>query len=684
MSYSDVNSEEQVEKVSQQLSPSQEIAKKRIVTRLISAMNQRDQDHDEFDGMSFLENFEFNRKMANSYIPPRKNASDDSIVTGTARSKMKAIVAKIIQLNLDTTVMAFDKNSDEDAGLGFTLSNMLRKSKELDGDPEKLELRLYQLFEQGTVFIGESWTPFTTVDKKIKDISKLDPRNGFEGLDWQESTKTEYRAERILYSTTEVYLGDIRQFDIKKQPYLYTRQIMNYETAKEIFGEWSEWKYVRKGGSKLVEDGSDTIPYNNFRLYDLDQDQVEVIRYEDYPNNEYQIFINGVMMLPPGFPMFWEWDGYSIVKAVLDPISKDFAYGKSLMSEIRFDVEFLDNYLRILLHKSKYSAKPSLANNTGVTLSSKVFDPGQIIKGLDVTKLMPVIQPTGVTSPEFEMYKLIKEQIDSKTVSPAFQGAQQPGSTATEVLEMQKQAQMAISLIIFSVALMEERADWLRLHNILANWTKPIGKDVDEARGMLVEKYRTINVNGVDINGKLGTQKIEIINRIPTQQERWDFSYQALREEKQAKPVKMTRLILPILKQLKYEFFLRCNPSDRPSDALNKVLFKEKMDQAMAYFGQSINIDHFKKSWALTWGENVDQAFTPSNQQMMQMAGAQGMQGGQQGGQGDQSQEQTPAGQIPLSVSGKKKPQPRAGQGSDLGNAIRGNVGGAGAVGLVR
>lgn len=580
--------------------------------RMIRAMNARDQAQDEFDGMTFAENFTFNRKLANSFIPPRKNATDVSVVTGTARAKMKALAANLLKLNLDPNILAFDNNQDEDVNLGHLLADLVRKSNELDGDDEKKVLRLYSLFEQGTVFIGEQWSAFTKMEKKMDKSAKFDPRTGMKVKNWTENAVTDYRCERTMYSMVEVYLGNIKQYEMQKQPFIYTRQVMDYDEARTYFGQWSEWKYVKKGGKRLVDDGTDSLPYNNFRLYDLDQNQVEVIRYEDYANNEVQIYINGTAMLPYGFPFWWSWEGYSVSKHVLDPISSDFAYGKSLMAEIRLQVEVLDEMLRMMLHKTKQSIKPPVSNMTGKALSPRIFDPGVMTIGVDASMIKRLVEHQGVTAPEFNMYQLLKNTIDSQTVSQVFMGQKTQGTTtATEILEMQRQAQNALTLILLSVQLMEERIAWMRLHNILENWTKPIDSTVDDVSKKLVKKYRTVSVDNSSFDGKMGRHKIEMVDYVPTQKERSEYSYKKLTEEMRTKsPIKNSRLILPVLQQLKYTFFVKVNPSDRPSDNLNKVLFREMMDQAMAYFGQSVNMDFLKKRWASTWQINAEDVFS--------------------------------------------------------------------------
>jgi len=650
----------------QPLTNEEQEKKKFIVNRIHDAVSQRYYNWEEFDNMTLTGNWEFNKKMASSFNPPRKNASDVRVVSGTARNKMKSIAAAIVQLNLDSSVYSFDKNNDEDRELGMVCTQLIRKSKQIDGDEEKKLLRIYEMLEQGTCFVGEVWEPTRKVKKNIKNPETLDPSTGFKGLEYEVEYEWEYKATRKLYSTLDVYLGNMREYEMDRQPFMFKTRIMSYDEAATIFGDWEAWKYVKKGkGNNLYDDGSRSIPYNNFNIGQLEQNQVEIIWYEDLPNNEYQIFINGVMMLPMGFPMYWEWDGYSVCKNVLDPISKDFAYGRSFMADIRFDVEVLDEFLRMFIQKTRLSVKPPMANNTGSVLGSKVFDPGQVITGVDPDKIKQIMATNGVTAPEFNMYDLLKSTIDSNSVSPTFQGqTPQTGTTATATLTAQKQAQQQMSLTLFAISLMEEKADYMRLMDILANWTVPVGVKADTVRGVLVDKYRQIHIDDVSVNGKSGSMKVEIVDETPSQEERLQYSYQAKRDAMKSIPVKRARIILEMLKNMKYNFFIRNNPTERESDNLKKILFKEKADQLFAYFPNTVNIDNLQKSWAQTWEEDVNEAFTTGSMPSMnEMALAMGAAGAEQ--------MQPPTDKV--------QPPKKINEGTDLGNSIRGNRGGAGA-----
>jgi hypothetical protein len=588
--------------------------------RLVNSRDTRDSRHYEFDEMNVQEWVEFNAKTANSYIPPRKNATDVAIVTGTAREKMLAIVSNVFKMNLDPEVLAYDKHENEDATLGQAFTNLLKKSNHLEDDEDKKVQRMMYLCEQGTVFLEEAWVPTVKTIKKIKNKAALNPVDGFKGLKWIKKEQVTYKCEKNILDLTQVYLGNILEPEMEKQPYVFTRQVMDYEQASTIYGKWANWKYVRPGIRPMLDTGDDSIPYRDFRLYPLERKQVEVIKYQDAINDEYQIFINGVMMLPINFPLPWEWDGYSITKSVYEYISPFFAYGKSMMAKVRIDAEILDDMLRMLIHKTKQSIKPPMANLSMNVLSPRIYDPGTIWQGLDATKLMKIIDHQGVNSSEFNMYQMIQDNLNKKTVSETFQGqASGQRTTATEILEMQRQAQIALGLVLFAVQRMEEKASYLRLYNILENWTKPIDTKIDETKGRLVKKYKSITIEDVNVEGKMGSMKVNFIDKVPNVMEQERMRQEMMAEEKRSKtPYKRVDISLPLLRMLKYNFVIKVNPSERQSSNLAKVLFREELEQAFTFFPEDTNKDFFKNRFAQVWQENPEEMFTFSTMPAME------------------------------------------------------------------
>src|SRR5581483_7001256 len=134
-----------------------------LQTRLQIARDQRNQNHDEFDGMTYMQWYESNLKGANSFIAPKKNKEDTTFVTGTTRQALLAMIAKISQLNLSPEIKAFDKNDHED---------------------EKKLLRQYELFSQGTAFAEEVWTEEF---RSNKTLNQKKWEGQIKDVDWKEN-----------------------------------------------------------------------------------------------------------------------------------------------------------------------------------------------------------------------------------------------------------------------------------------------------------------------------------------------------------------------------------------------------------------------------------------------------------------------------------------------------------------
>ena len=126
--------------------------------------------------------------------------------------------------------------------------------------------------------------------------------------------------------------------------------------------------------------------------------------------------------------------------------------------------------------KTRKSIAPPYANSSGRMISSKVLLPGRITMRLDANSLQPIGQEgQGATSSEYQMYKLLQDQIDENTVSKQFSGQQgNAGTTAFEVGVLQQQAQKLLSLTVFAMMNLEMKLGYCRLFNVLENYFEPL------------------------------------------------------------------------------------------------------------------------------------------------------------------------------------------------------------------
>ena len=604
--------------------------------RMTTARDARDQARVEFDGMTYVKYCEENRKLANSYIQPKQNREDTNYQSGTIRQKMFSVLASINNLDLSADINVFDRDDIEMADFAQALEDIIWKTEELDNDEEKKLLRQYTLLEQGTAFVNEDWIEKIGIDKTI--TKEFDGKTA----KWNKRMKKLFEgASREIIQNEKVYLGDITQFEMGNQPFVYTVEVLPYSVAEQIYGEWDMWKYVDKRRRHFLssDDAENTLYNSNWLVTEIQDNQVEIVKYQSLPDNEFQIVINSIPMLPIGFPMPWKHGQYSLVKQVYSVISPHFAYGKSFPSVSRLQVAVWDEMLRLMVLKTQKSFKPPMANLTGRVLSSRILMPGVISHGVDPEQFKPMDPEgsRGLTNGEVGALNLIKDQIDQLTVNPTFTGNAPSGSpTATEILEVQRQARVVLGLTVFVCAMLEKKLADLRLMNVLEHWFDPFDDSFDEKRGELKERFRSFSrkapIAGYGMGQRMSRVTQEMKGPMDLLMEEEDVT------EKTGTETRIIELNPDVIRNTKYQFVVTVVPKEKRSSPTNKLMFREMLADVALFDrpqnGVSVDWAYLADRFAINWEENSEKLFKKSSAEemgQMQMAQQQ-MQGGQGAG----------------------------------------------------
>ena len=597
--------------------PQEETYLKGLKSRLETARNNRDTQHEEFDGMDYSSYYYLNEKLANTFIAPKKNREDSNFQSGIIRTKLLALLSSVVNLDLSGDISAFDKNGLKLQGLGDAMEDVILKTNELDLDDEKKLMRQYELLKQGTVFIEEIWDERSKKDKILKGkfTGKLND------VKWNTKIKKAFaHPSRNIIPGINVYLGDISKYNISEQPFIFTVDSMSYEEAELIFGEWDRWENVPKKFESF--DASQTSNTNtvNWRLIDTRENYVEIVRYQDKWNNEFVILLNGVLMTPVGLPLPWGYENYNIVQQNLEPIHIKFAYGKSLVFKIRNKVAILDEMMRLAVLKTQKSFMPPYVNISGRILSNRVLMPGKISHGIAPNTLVPINdkETQGITTSELAMISELQESINAETTSPTFQGQQTKGqTTATEIIELQRQAKLMLGITIFSVSMLEWKLEWLRLQNILKNWFNAEDTIVDEIRGELRSKYRNVSVER-NIEGEgVGRRIIIPTSKIPSAES--IMKAEDIYSQEQGMPIRFIFLNPEEIKSSKLIWQIVIRPRERKTSDVEKLMFRAEMQDA-AIFGPLLNLDYLAEKFASVWNENPKKMFKSMEQLEMQQS----------------------------------------------------------------
>lgn len=614
--------------------------------RLESAKRQKEQAYPEFNGKTYYQYYEENEKIANTNHLDKKENPDDVVVSaGTIEQKLDSLLSHINNLNLSPEVFAFDEDNDRLVSLGVALEDVIRDTEIRDGgdgagDEEKKLGRQRELLKQGTVFVQEEWVRRFEIRKKLK--KDFDGKFKQDADFYSESLELVFEGpSRTLLHGPNVFLGDITKFYQEEQPDMFVLIHSGYEAAKSRYGKFENFQYVNKGkapATNSTEPG--TIYDNKWRLSEVKDEQVEIIQYQCKARDEFQIIINGVLMLPIGFPLsaVSAGGGYNIAKQVYRIFNDKFAYGGSFVGSgsVKEISALIDEMLKLFVLKTRKSITPAYVNTSGRVIDRKVLSPGRISMGLDVQSLVPITgnEVQGITAGESNFLEKMQGLIDKSTVSEQFTGQQGPsGTTATEVNLLQQQAQLTLGLTVAACMFLEKKLAWLRLNNILANWFEPVGNRVAEIEGAraLVNDYRKVTRTNANISGEGPGERSIVVSEDELPSPEVIRKIEHREEEEKGVPVRKIYINPKELRNAKLHWYIVVNSTQRESSPLFKAMFREMLNDliALTQIGSVPNREGVEEEFAKVWGKPRSKLFASQTVDPA-MAGVSAAGGGQQ------------------------------------------------------
>lgn len=609
-----------------------------LQNRLENARRQKINPYPEFGGKTYYQIYNENEKIANTVLDPKKNEDDVIVSAGTVESKLDALLSNINNLDIGPDVFAFDKENARIQELGEALEDIIEETEKLDGeggDEEKKQMRQRELLKQGTVFVQEEWLKIWETKKKLKESynGKFKDFTGWES----EEVLTFDGPSRTLLHGPNVFLGNITEYFMERQPFMFVIIHKDFNWAKTKYGKFENFQYVKSGAVPTDTVNSERTIYDNkWRLTEVTENQVEIVLYQDKPNDEFQIIINGVALLPIGFPLsaVSPRGDYNIVKQIYRPINSNFAYGKSFVSAgaVKEVSALIDEMLKLFVLKTRKSFSPSYINTSGRVISRKVLSPGRITMGIAPDSLHAIgTESQGVTSSEFGVLEKLQELVDKNTVSNQFAGQQgHAGTTATEVVELQRQAKLVLGLTIAACGLLEKKLAYLRLYNILTNWFNPIDTKVVQIGDIRKEinQYRAVQSDATVKYFGQGERHVMVTDQaLPDHK---TIRKQEIEMEKEkGHPVQLFYISPEGLADAKLRWYIVINPKEKETSSFYKMLFREEITDmtSMMNLGSMPNKDGLEEKFARVYGENKTKVFNKSSPPIAAGVGGQGGQG---------------------------------------------------------
>lgn len=586
----------------------------------------------QFDGMGYMRYNETNEMADISFLAPKKNKGDSRITTGTTHEKDSSLVSFFLNMHFEGTVRIFHKDK-ELTELGTALTKLIRKSREQEDYDRKRPNNYRNFVVQGTAFTCEEYQEVWMPDKQIVS-GVVDPLS-MDLVKWVDKgmKRVKYGCVSNMVDGKKVFLEDIREPDIQKQPGVYTVEYVPREQMASIWGKTPRWKNVpytvtpSTTGLGTLASGS---IYSDWIWGEIDFMKCEVIKvYRPY-SQRFQIYINGVPMLKAGFPL------KAVSPSGLVPIAKGdidlmnmFAYSKSEPAKTKIDQAVFDEILQNMIIKSRQAAFVPRANNSGRILTPDMFLGGRLISNIDPTKIPSLLgDNVGITTADFSFYQLFEEQIGKKTISSLLEGNPQTGDmTLGQYMDMQKKQMLKIGGKIDGIINWEKQMLRLRAMNLLAHGYQ---KNTEG-------EYGDITTTDSMQNGSKGLNIFKFTDNLVKSP--YDVRNEELQyKEQNGQEADITYLNPEMMKQIledpDYYICYEVVPVDKNNDKLTQMMFVSMVTQAANLFGMdSLQVDRIKRQYASVMGKSFDELFLSpeevaiKQQQMMQAQAEQEMAG---------------------------------------------------------
>lgn len=558
---------------------------KKIIQRFERAKALKQARYKYYDGMTYEEDYATNENLKNTFLTPKSNESEVRVNTGTSEKKLDAIKNELLTMNLQHEIRSTDEDDLEIQELGDDMGDIVTRTNQIEKDEDFQEEFIDEILSQRLVYVRESFQ--TTYIKRGKVKLSL--------------------AKKELISGLKVFPGSwtIPAYLWDTQPYVITSDRVSYEQAEAIFQNFENWQHVmpNKGQRDLYLGGA-----YSYQFGELQDGEVEINVYRSLPDNEYQVYLNGVPMYGPAEPLPYEMDHYDIRAYNIKTMSRNFLAGRPFTAMAKTMQAVANETIRLLIRKFQQALEPPMATGKGGKIYSKgIWNPGAVTQGLRKNDFERLIDHNGVTDGEFAMYKLIEEKteefIGTPNIAQGLQGSRE--MSATEVLTMQKQFIKQLGYVVAALIRAKRDLTEMRVYTVLENYLTPTKRKFDDLTKEVFDVYRSLSIDNAKFeNNRKGKKIIKFMDRDLTQEEQQGIKQFEDDQEQNGNPIRIKTINVKTLQKFPILWYVTVTMQEKEGTALDKVTFQDQLTQAAMITkvtGKPMNPDVVTETFERKW-----------------------------------------------------------------------------------
>ncbi len=415
-------------------------------------LEKREQASLVTNGISYSKAYEYNIKKSINYAPPRNSDDDREVSMGLVHEKVVAFTALFLKYAFKRRIKCYGNDMQLIDGMGTFYDLAIEFSLKQEQFIKKIAIIIWEVFVQGNAFIYEDWEVKNITEVRAKDKDGNDVTNNmdytYEYLDTLtfengESKQTRRAVSRRLDGRNVIF-GNPEIEDVQEQPRVTLEFKYSKSDAEAMFSSLTRWAKVPTTRTEINTITGDTLTlFNTSRIKDPKDEYLIHYTY-DKENNRHNIYANGVLLLKSSTPMsiFYPRMNYPLSNVPCERLAGSI-YARSTPAKTKFNADYLDWAFKMMAMRFEQGMTPAILVKGGkYTLSKKMFKAGQVTHGVsreDFEKADP--DNKGVTQSEFSFVEMLKQIVETQTISASATGEISPNATATEINQVQS-AQM--------------------------------------------------------------------------------------------------------------------------------------------------------------------------------------------------------------------------------------------------
>lgn len=407
----------------------------------------RNNDYEEFGGgsqSSSLDLITYVNKMQKRFNLNIPSATDDpnqdwraNTIRPITRNKVISIVAHLTQSILYPTIVAQNDDSEEDKAMATVMRDCIEWACEQSQYEDEFLKAIIDLCVNPAVFMYQD---FADVKRKIKEIKE----NGKWKL--QEVVDEIYSGFiSQVVPIDEVYIGNVYEPNIQKQPFIIWRRIIGYNEVLSKYGHLDNFKYVQPS-LRVFFNSDDGLFYDDYDEELEDRLCEEITYYNRNADLEIRI-VNGVMMDDPDQPIRRKDKLYPLAKSYYEEFNSRFFYGMPLVAKMMPDQDIIDTLYNMIIDGTFLQIMPPTAIYGTEEIDSSVMIPGRSTAFRDVNSRVDIIGTGSNLNAGMNVLQKVENSLSESSQDPLQSGQQGSGDrTKYEVVRLEQNARTVLGL----------------------------------------------------------------------------------------------------------------------------------------------------------------------------------------------------------------------------------------------